>query len=96
MRIVERKCKRVYATPETTTGLQNYRYLLSIYKVGYPTCYLQMSHLVGSHNDATEAAGVLNDGHAVHLLQPLVHHACAADIGKACGPRREAENMLTT
>lgn len=70
-------------------------YIAGYSPLGQPRCYLQMSHLVGSHNDATEAAGILNDGHAVHLLQPLVHHARAADIGKACGPRREAENMLT-
>lgn len=42
-----------------------------------------MSHFMGSHNDAAEAAGVLDDGHAVHLLQSLVHHACAADVSKA-------------
>lgn len=51
-----------------------------------------MSHFVGGHNDAAEAAGVFDDGHAVHLLQPLVNHAGAANVGKACGPHSYGEN----
>lgn len=38
MRIVERKCKRVYAAPETATGLQNYRYTaIDIHSGVFPT-----------------------------------------------------------
>lgn len=44
----------------------------------------QMPELVSSHDDAGEAPGVLHDGHAVHLLQPLVHDACPAYVGKPC------------
>lgn len=63
--------------------------------LGYPTMhYLQMSHFVGGHNDATKSTGILNDGHTVHLLQSLVHHARAADIGKACGTTKK-QKMLT-
>ena len=45
----------------------------------------QMPELVSRHNDAGEAASVLHDGHAVHLLQPLVHHASPAHVGKPGG-----------
>lgn len=61
--------------------------------IGLPD-YLQMSHFVGGHNDATKSTGILNDGHTVHLLQSLVHHARAADIGKACGTTKK-QKMLT-
>lgn len=40
----------------------------------------QMSDFVCGHNDAAESAAVLDDGHAVHLLQSLVHHARTAHV----------------
>ena len=45
-----------------------------------------MSELVGGDDDAREAAGVLDDGDAVHLLQPLVDHARATHVGEARRP----------
>ena len=45
----------------------------------------EVSDLVSSHNDPAVASAVLDYGHAVDLAQPLVHHAGAADVGKACG-----------
>lgn len=47
-----------------------------------------MSHFVSGHNDAAEAAGVFDDGHAVHLLQSLVHHACPTDVSEAFSERK--------
>lgn len=55
--------------------------------------YSQMSNFVGSHDDAAEAAGVLDDGHAVHLLQSLVHHACAADVSEAFSETKHTTEM---
>ena len=42
-----------------------------------------MPEFVRSHNNPGEAARVLHYGHAVDLLQPLVDHAGAADIGES-------------
>jgi len=42
-----------------------------------------MSDLMGSHDNAAETAGIFDDGHAVHLFQSLVHHACATDVSEA-------------
>ena len=44
---------------------------------------LQVSQFVGGDNDARESSRVFNDGHGVDLLQPLVDHAGAADIGES-------------
>ena len=44
----------------------------------------QVAQFVGSHDDAGEAAGVLDDRHRVHLGEPLVHHTGAADVREAC------------
>ena len=45
----------------------------------------EMGDLVSGHNDAAVASAVLDNGHAVDLAQPLVHHARAADVGIARG-----------
>ena len=45
----------------------------------------EVSDLVSGHNDPAVASAVLDYGHAVDLAQPLVHHAGAADVGKARG-----------
>ena len=42
----------------------------------------QMPELVSRHDDPGEAAGVLHDGHAVDLLQPLVHDTGPTHVGK--------------
>lgn len=42
-----------------------------------------MPDFVSSDNDATEAAGVLDNSHAVHLLQALIDDTRASDIGEA-------------
>ena len=42
-----------------------------------------MSKFVSSDNDAGESSGVFHDGHAVHLLEPLVDDAGAADVCEA-------------
>lgn len=42
-----------------------------------------MTNFVGGHNDTAEAAGVLDDGHAVDLLQALVDDAGTSDVRKA-------------
>lgn len=44
---------------------------------------LQMTNFMGCHNDTAETAGVLDDGHAVDLLQSLVHDAGASDVCEA-------------
>lgn len=44
---------------------------------------LQMTNFVGGHNDTAEAAGVLDDGHAVDLLQALVDDAGTSDVREA-------------
>lgn len=49
-----------------------------------------MPDFVSGDNDAAEAAGVLDDGHAVDLLKALVHDARASDISEACDRRRGA------
>lgn len=46
--------------------------------------FLQMTDFVGGHNDAAEAAGILNDGHTVDLFQSLVDHTGAAHVRKSC------------
>lgn len=49
--------------------------------------YLQMTHFMGCHDDATKATTVFNYSHAVYFLQPLVHHTRTANIRKArCAP----------
>ena len=48
--------------------------------------YSQVSELVRGDDDARESAGVLDDGHAVHLLEPLVDDARAAHVGEAGRP----------
>ena len=45
----------------------------------------QMPELVSSHDNPGETPGVLHDGHAVHLLQPLVDDARPSDVGKPGG-----------
>lgn len=49
---------------------------------------LQMSDFMGGDDNAAEAAGVLDDGHAVHLLETLVHHAGAADVRESWAHER--------
>lgn len=44
----------------------------------------QMPDFMSSNDDSAEATGVLDDGHAVDLLQPLVHHTGTSHVGKAC------------
>lgn len=48
-----------------------------------------MPNFVCGNNDSAEAAGVLNDGHAVHLLQALVHHTGTSDVSEACSHLKE-------
>ena len=45
----------------------------------------QMPELVSSHDNPGETPGVLHDGHAVHLLQPLVDDARPAYVSKPGG-----------
>ena len=45
-----------------------------------------MSKFVSRDNDAGESSGVFHDGHAVHLLQPLVDDARAAHVREAGRP----------
>ncbi len=45
--------------------------------------FLQMSQFVSGDDDSGESAGVLDDGHTVHLLQTLVDDAGAADVGES-------------
>ena len=44
-----------------------------------------MPEFVRRHDDAREAPCVLDYGHTVDLLQPLVHHTGSAHVGKASG-----------
>ena len=44
-----------------------------------------MPDFMSSDNDSAEATGVLDDGHAVDLLQTFVHHASTSHVSKACG-----------
>ena len=45
-----------------------------------------MTQLVSCDNDARKSAGVLDDGDAVDLFQPLVDDAGSADVREASGP----------
>ena len=46
-------------------------------------CNSQMSQFVRGDDDAGEPPGVLDDGHGVDLLQPLVDDAGAAHVREA-------------
>lgn len=43
-----------------------------------------MTNFVSGHNDATVPAAVLDDGHTVDLLQPLVDHTRSTNVREAC------------
>ena len=51
-----------------------------------PCDYSQVAQLVRGDDDAGEAAGVLDDGDAVDLLEALVDDARAAHVGEARRP----------
>lgn len=42
-----------------------------------------MADFMSCNNDAAEAAGILDDGHAVDLLQTLVYDASSTDISES-------------
>lgn len=51
---------------------------------------------MSSDDDTAESTGVLDDRHRVHLLQSLVHHASAADIGETGGASITAATFVPT
>lgn len=51
--------------------------------MGKRAVHSQMPDFMCSNDDTAEATSVLDDGHAVDLLQAFVDHARASDIGEA-------------
>lgn len=45
----------------------------------------QMANFVGSHDDAAESAGILDDRNTVDLLEALIHDACSTNVRESCG-----------
>lgn len=43
-----------------------------------------MANFMGGNDNATETAGILNDGNTVDLFKALVYHARSTDVGESC------------
>lgn len=54
------------------------------------------TNLMSRDDNTAESTGIFDDGDRVHLLQSLVHHTGAADIGETGGASITATTFVPT
>lgn len=48
------------------------------------TFHLQMTHFVGSDDDAAKSAGIFDDSDRIDLFETFIHDTCPADVCESC------------